>query len=614
MKETNDATEESMPASYHGEIEVEFEREMINGDFLFEKILLNLGLDTLKSALIEMESDFVILVMPDKSKYEFLKPELSSSLDDTTIKTTTASGKLHSDENGSTVDDQKITGSFNEITANFESTTPEFTSTDTPKIFSTSGSGSIETRAELKSTLTMVPVGLSGSGSETGSTTFPVDNLLIETTATPTITHMPLELFPETDETDTIFIPVDIKKSEVTTMVTGQTESLDENHSQSITESSSTSEVTFESSADQTGKSNYGSKPEVTTGSFETTVANKQKSYSTSTKQGITTDIQMTTAFGVNENYNTTIIGSQSENSTSLEQIRVIEQMTESEMSTLKWNTITEGSYETTKQPNYSSEASSILAEGSSEILKNPATTGIPGFKTKSEESSDIAISGDKEVDFQESSFQLTTTEFIPVDLISTIEPTTTNENNIMKIEMRFTEKIKNQTGIPEEDSVNEIKTNTSETLKTSDHLLQTTFGSEMVETSGQTGTLPEFSTKPTIIESLDENDTKLSSKKQKFVKNEEYESSGDFSLSDDEDLQFSSTTASFVSSSVSLAPTVCNCEKELEDMIMNPENSLMQKLYVNIKKKLMQEILEKFDSRLNACEAEVLKLFFHSF
>ena len=42
--------------------------------------------------------------------------------------------------------------------------------------------------------------------------------------------------------------------------------------------------------------------------------------------------------------------------------------------------------------------------------------------------------------------------------------------------------------------------------------------------------------------------------------------------------------------------------------MIMNTENSLMQKLYENIKKKLMQEILEKFDSRLDACEAEVFK------
>ena len=609
MKETNDATEGSMPASYHGEIEVEFEREMINGDFLFEKILLNLGLDTLKSALIEMESDFVILVMPDKSKYEFLKPEVetgSSRLDDTAIKTTTASGK--SDENDSTVDDQKITGSFNEITG-FESTTPEFTSTDTPQIFSTSGSGSVETRAELKSTLTMVPVGLTGSGSETGSTTFPVDNLLIETTATPTLTHMPFELFPETDETDTIFIPVDIKNPEVTTNVTGQTESLSENPSQSITESSSAAEVTIESSTEQTGSSYYGSKPEVTTGSFETTVPNKQKSYSTSTKQGITTDIQMTTAFDVNEN--TTIIASQQEseieNSTSLEPKTSREPMTESEMSTLKTNIISEGSSETTKQPNYSSEASSILAEGSSEIFKKPVITGIPGFNTKPEDTSEISISGDKEVDFQETSVQLTTTEFIPVDLISTTDPTATNENNIMKIEMRFTENIENQTQIPEEGSVNEIKTSTSETLEASD-LLQTTFEPEMVETSGRTGTLPVFSTKPTVIKSLDEveNDTKLSSKKQKLVKNEEYESSGDFSLSDDEDLQFSSTTASLTPSSVSLAPSECNCEKELEDMILNPENSLMQKLYENIKKKLMQEILEKFDSRLNACEAEV--------
>ena len=58
--------------NYHGVLEVEFEREMINGEYLFKRILQNLGFDTLRSALIEMESDYIILVVPKKSNFEFI--------------------------------------------------------------------------------------------------------------------------------------------------------------------------------------------------------------------------------------------------------------------------------------------------------------------------------------------------------------------------------------------------------------------------------------------------------------------------------------------------------------------------------------------------------------
>ena len=58
---------------YEGTIQVEFDQPMKNGEYLFKRILLDLGIDTLTSALVKMNSDFIILVDPQKSDFKLVR-------------------------------------------------------------------------------------------------------------------------------------------------------------------------------------------------------------------------------------------------------------------------------------------------------------------------------------------------------------------------------------------------------------------------------------------------------------------------------------------------------------------------------------------------------------
>ena len=64
--------------NYEGTIGVEFDLPMSNGDYLFNRILQNLGIDTIRSALIEMSSDYIILVNPKKSRFQFVTSKKES--------------------------------------------------------------------------------------------------------------------------------------------------------------------------------------------------------------------------------------------------------------------------------------------------------------------------------------------------------------------------------------------------------------------------------------------------------------------------------------------------------------------------------------------------------
>ena len=55
---------------YNAELEVGFKREMLNSQFLFNKILENVGIDTLHNGLLKNSSDFIILLKPHDSSYE----------------------------------------------------------------------------------------------------------------------------------------------------------------------------------------------------------------------------------------------------------------------------------------------------------------------------------------------------------------------------------------------------------------------------------------------------------------------------------------------------------------------------------------------------------------
>ena len=55
---------------FNAEFEVEFKREMLNSQFLFNRILENVGIDTLHNGLLKNYSDFIILLKPHDSSYE----------------------------------------------------------------------------------------------------------------------------------------------------------------------------------------------------------------------------------------------------------------------------------------------------------------------------------------------------------------------------------------------------------------------------------------------------------------------------------------------------------------------------------------------------------------